>query len=188
MATRNVIMVVPQKYGFNEDGLMTILDPADVSEFSYLNMYMHHDGYPEWQGVQLANWRLVNTSMDTARIAAKLAHDHYYDSSYLYPSVDSCDHQYTYIVWVGEENNKITCFDRYKSKHVFTMTPNQIKTKYEDNKMEYTDFANGEKRLMKADDPNFNPHLKTVDQYKEGEMARLKYHAKRIIDMLTNED
>ena len=27
-----------------------------------------------------------------------------------------------------------------------------------------------------------------VDQYKEGEMDRLKYHAKRIIDMLTNED
>ena len=187
MATRNMIMVVPQKYGFNEDGLMTILDPADVREFSYLNMYMHHDGYPEWQGVQLANWRLVNKSMDVARIAAKLAHDHYYDSSYLYPSLDSCDHQYTYIVWVGEENNKITCFDRYKSKHVFTMTPNQVKTKYETD-MDYTDFANGKTRYRRDFSNNKKSVQPTVDQYKEGEMDRLKYHAKRIIDMLTNED
>ena len=25
-------------------------------------MYMHHDGYPEWQGVQIANWLLAKNN------------------------------------------------------------------------------------------------------------------------------
>ena len=30
--------------------------PQEVNDKSYVNMYLHHDGYPEWRGVELANW------------------------------------------------------------------------------------------------------------------------------------
>ena len=151
--------------------------PNSVEEKSYLNLYMHHDGYPEWQGVQLANWRLANPTMDIARASAKLVRDMYYDSSYLYPSVNSIDHQYTYIVWVGKENNKISCFDRYNSRHVFTMTPDEIKTKYTDD-MDYTDFAKGETR---NGDKSWNKD--DIAEYN-----RVRSHAQRIVDILTHSD
>ena len=177
MATRNMIMVVPEEYGFNEHGLMTAV-PNSVEEKSYLNLYMHHDGYPEWQGVQLANWRLANPTMDIARASAKLVRDMYYDSSYLYPSVNSIDHQYTYIVWVGKENNKISCFDRYNSKHIFTMTPNEIKTKYADD-MDYTDFAKGETRCRRNN---------TIAKEELATYNKVRANAQNIIDILTHSD
>ena len=31
-------------------------NPAVVSDNSYVNMYLHHDGYPEYRGVELAKW------------------------------------------------------------------------------------------------------------------------------------
>jgi hypothetical protein len=46
----------------------------------------------------------------------------------------------------------------YSNTCVFVLKPSKIIEKYKTD-MEYTDFANGEKRLMKAEDPNFNPHL-----------------------------
>ncbi len=164
-----MVMVVPQRYGFNEHGLMIITDPEDVAEYSYVNMYHHHDGYPEWQGVQLANWKLVNTTMDIARAAGKLVRDMYYDSCFLYPAVYSIDHQYTYIVWVGSE--KISCFERYNNnKHVFTMTPLQIKTKYENlQDYDYTDFANGQTRYDKTrSNPSFTELNKRYNKLKAG--------------------
>ena len=50
---------------------------------------------------------------------------------------------------------------------------------------DYTDFANGEKRLMKSQDPNFNP------EYTKKEIADFNgvmSHAQKIIDILTHED
>ena len=75
MATRNLTMVVHRKYARdNSKGLA--INPGAVSEYSYVNMYLHHDGYPEWQAVQLANWLKVNNRQDGAAMAAKLVHDH----------------------------------------------------------------------------------------------------------------
>ncbi len=51
MSTRNVTMVVhrseSEKYvrGF-------AVDPSDIADKSYVNMYLHHDGYPEYHGVE----------------------------------------------------------------------------------------------------------------------------------------
>ena len=61
------------------------IHPDLVNEHSYVNMYMHHDGYPEWQGVQIANWLLAknNGCMDGTRLSSKLVHDMYYNSCYL---------------------------------------------------------------------------------------------------------
>ena len=85
MATRNLIMVVDRKHSSKYPEGFAI-HPDLVNDKSYVNMYMHHDGYPEWQGVQIANWLLAknNGCMDGARLASKLVHDMYYDSCYLY--------------------------------------------------------------------------------------------------------
>ena len=145
MATRNLTMVVNRRHARNNpDGLA--ISPSSVSEYSFVNMYLHHDGYPEWQAVQLANWLKVNNRQDGSAMAAKLVHDHYYDSCYLYPDPDNIDHQYTYIIWTGNsDKTMIACHDRYSEQCVFVMTPEQIIEKYKDN-MEYTDFASGETR------------------------------------------
>ena len=121
------------------------IHPDLVRDHSYVNMYMHHDGYPEWQGVQLANWVKANPFQDSARVAAKLVHDMYYDSCYLYNNPNQIDHQYTYIVFVGDGETLILCYDQYTDRQIFLMTPDEIISKYHDS-MEYTDFANGETR------------------------------------------
>lgn len=139
MATRNLTMVIPyERYnkGYNY--------PANYKNYSCVNMYLHHDGYPEWQGVQLANWLKINSRQDESAVAARLVHDHYYDSCYLYNNADEIDHNYTYMIFVGE-NTRVVCYDRYSNREVFDMTPDEILEKYEDD-MEYTDFANGATR------------------------------------------
>jgi hypothetical protein len=69
MATRNLIMVVDRKHSSKYPEGFAI-HPDLVRDKSYVNMYMHHDGYPEWQGVQIANWLLAgnNGCMDGARL------------------------------------------------------------------------------------------------------------------------
>tara|TARA_R100000734_G_C3296249_1_gene87401 strand:+ start:167 stop:637 length:471 start_codon:yes stop_codon:yes gene_type:complete len=145
MATRNLTMVVNRRHARNNpDGLA--ISPDSVAEYSFVNMYLHHDGYPEWQGVQLANWVLANNWQDGSRMAAKLVHDHYYDSCYLYAEPTHIDHQYTYIVWTGDsDRTMISCHDQYTDRCVFVLSPEDIINKYKDD-MDYTDFANGETR------------------------------------------
>ena len=141
-------MVVNRRHARNtEKGLAT--SPYSISEYSFVNMYLHHDGYPEWQAVQLANWVLANPSQDSARVAAKLVHDHYYDSCYLYHDLDAIDHNYTYIIWTGKDDVWISCYDQYTSTCVFVLTPDKIIERYKDD-MDYTDFANGETRNEKV--------------------------------------
>jgi hypothetical protein len=133
MATRNLTMVVDRKHAEKyKEGFAA--NPSNFTDNSYVNMYLHHDGYPAWQGVQIANW-----------VAAKLVHDMYYDSCYLYPSPDMIDHQYTYIIWSGKKDIWISCYDNYNSENVFVLTPAKVISKYMED-MDYTDFANGEKR------------------------------------------
>ena len=144
MATRNMIMVVDRRHA--EDSEVGFAAPPDVfAEHSYVNMYMHHDGYPEWQGVQIANWLHANSSQDGPRLAAKLVKDMYYDSCYLYNSPTAIDHQYTYIIWSGKADRWVSCWDNYNSRNVFVLKPEKIISKYMED-MDYTDFANGETR------------------------------------------
>jgi hypothetical protein len=160
MATRNLTMVVDRRHA----------EESDVfGSKSYVNMYLHHDGYPEWQGVQLANWLHANPGQDGSRLAAKLVRDHYYDSCYLYSDPMHIDHQYTYIIWSGKKDRWISCWDRYYERNVFVLKPEKVISKYMDQKdpMDYTDFANGATRYdtSKSDD--------------------IKYHSGRLIDILT---
>jgi hypothetical protein len=139
MATRNMIMVVDRRHAEQSD-LGFADSPEAFADHSRVNMYMHHDGYPEWQGVQIANWLQLNSTMDGARLAAKLVHDMYYDSCYLYNNWINIDHQYTYIIWTGKQDMWVSCWDNYSSRNVFVLPPEKINERYEDD-MEYTDFA-----------------------------------------------
>ena len=139
MATRNMIMVVDRRHAEQSD-LGFADSPEAFADHSRVNMYMHHDGYPEWQGVQIANWLQLNSTMDGARLAAKLVHDMYYDSCYLYNNWINIDHQYTYIIWTGKQDMWVSCWDNYSNRNVFVLPPEKINERYEDD-MEYTDFA-----------------------------------------------
>ena len=144
MATRNLTMVVDRKHAENSE--LGFADyPSVFSDKSYVNMYLHHDGYPEWQAVQLANWLHANPTSDGSRLAAKLVHDMYYDSCYLYADPMHIDHQYTYIIWSGKKDRWVSCWDNYSSSNVFVLKPEKIISKYMDD-MDYTDFANNETR------------------------------------------
>ena len=145
MSTRNMTMVVERDYASDHE-LGFAQDPWNLGDKSYVNMYLHHDGYPAWQGVQLANWCRENNSQDGSKMAAKLVHDMWYDSCYLHEHPEVIDHQYTYVIWVGDPMDIwISCYDQYKSKNVFVLKPSEIKKRYETD-MDYTDFASGETR------------------------------------------
>ena len=145
MATRNLTMVVDRKHYENFTERMMDIIPSTMNEYSKVNMYLHHDGYPEWQGVQLANWVLANQYQDSTRVAAKLVHDMYYDSCYLYNNPDEIDHQYTYIIFTDGDDPLIFCYDQYSGRKVFCYTPEDLLDKYTED-MDYTNFANGETR------------------------------------------
>ena len=148
MSTRNVTMVVhrseSEKYvkGF-------AVDPSDVADKSYVNMYLHHDGYPEYQGVQIADWikymqndKGFTNFGDGSRIASHLVKDMHYNSQYLYPSVDFIDHNYTYIIWVGKSDVWVSCWNQHTNTCVFVSTPDKIIKKYSRlDTMEYTDWS-----------------------------------------------
>ena len=145
MATRNLTMVVERDYASDHE-LGFAQDPVNLAEKSHVNMYLHHDGYPEWQGVQICNWLKANATInDGTRLAAKLVRDMWYDSCYLYSSPNHTDHHYTYIIFTGKPDIWISCYDNYTSRNVFVYKPDNIIKKYKDD-MDYTDFANGETR------------------------------------------
>ena len=145
MATRNLTMIINRKHA-EDSSLGFAENPVGLSDKSYVNMYLHHDGYPEWQGVQIANWLHANARQDAAAMAAKFVRDNYYDSAYLYADAGHIEHQYTYVIWTGNKDDMwVSCYDQYNSTCVFVLKPEKIISKYMDD-MDYTDFANGEVR------------------------------------------
>lgn len=145
MSTRNLTMVV-DRADAQHNQLGFACKPTLLSDKSHVNMYLHHDGYPEWQGVQLANWvkhmqqdQGFTNFGDASRIASHLVKDFHYNSQYLYPSVDDIDHHYTYILWTGKPDVWISCYDNYKSENVFVLPIEKVIEKY-NNEMDYTDW------------------------------------------------
>jgi|TARA_R110002074_G_scaffold288720_1_gene460406 hypothetical protein len=132
------------------------VDPSDVADKSYVNMYLHHDGYPEYQGVQTANWikymqhdKGFTNFNDGSRIASHLVHDFHYNSQYLYPNVNNIDHHYAYIIWVGAEDVYVSCWNQHTDTCVFVSTPDKIIKKWSQPNMEYTDW-NYKQNINKA--------------------------------------
>ena len=146
MSTRSVTMVIDRSIAKQfEQGFA--INPTKVKDDSYVNMYLHHDGYPQWQGVELSNWithmqedQGFSNFGDGSRIAAHLVKDFHYRSQYLYPSVDSIDHHYTWIVWTGKPDVWISCWDNYENKNVFVGGGNKLIKKYSEPNMGYTNW------------------------------------------------
>jgi len=173
MSTRNNIMVIDRKHSSDyEEGFA--INPEVVADKAYVNMYMHHDGYPEWQGVQIANWLQAkgNSAQDGQRLTAKLVHDMYYDSCYLQRIGHfQSDIEYIYIIWSGDRDKiHVSCWNVYKNKCEFVLKPEKIISKYMED-MEYTDFTNGQTR----------------DEQRYGESNALN-HAKKLVEILSQQN
>ena len=157
------------------------INPEIVADKAYVNMYMHHDGYPEWQAVQIANWLLAgnNGCQDGQRLASKLVHDMYYDSCYLQRAGHfQSDIEYIYTIWSGDRDNiHVTCWDVRSESCKFVLKPEKIISKYMED-YDYTDFANGETRN----------HDKTWSKEDIAEYNRIRSHAQRIVDILTDDE
>jgi len=147
MSTRNLTMIVPRDISSKYvDGFA--INPSEIADNSYVNMYLHHDGYPEWQGVMIAKWvkhmqddQGFTNFGDPSRIASHLVKDFHYNSQYLYPSVESIDHQYTYIIWTGKPDVWVSCYNQYEDKNVFVLPIHKIIEKYKNPKIEYNKFS-----------------------------------------------
>ncbi len=145
MSTRNVTMVVPRSAAEDND-LGFACNPSAVSDKSHVNMYLHHDGYPEYRAVELANWvkymqedQGFTNFGDASRIASHLVKAFHYNAQYLYPSHDVIDHHYTYIIWTGKPDVWISCYDQYSSRNVFVLPISKVIERYK-GEYEYTDF------------------------------------------------
>ena len=144
MATRSVTMIVDRELAsHNEAGFAC--NPELVDGNSYVNMYLHHDGYPEYRAVELANWvnHMKNNGIvtDSAKMASNLVKDFYYGSQYLYPSHVDIDHTYTYIIWTGKADIWMSCWNQYSSECVFVLKSNDVVRRYESD----YDYTNWEK-------------------------------------------
>jgi len=147
MSTRNLTMVIHRDYAQNHEAGFA-QNPTQLSDSSCVNMYLHHDGYPEWRGVELALWVKSNSFQDGTRMAAKLVADMYYDSCYLYPEPDQIDHEYTYVIWTGDRDDIwISCYNQYSSECVFVLKPDKVIERYSHKRFEdsYTDYKQEDK-------------------------------------------
>ena len=162
MSTRNTTLVINRENAEKSE-LGFADNPENFIDNSYINMYLHHDGYPEWQGVQLANWVKhwqdnPKTSkyreldfIDGARVASRLVHDHYYDSCYLYPTKkNQIDCNYTYVIWTGKDDVWISCYDNYINQCRFVLQPDKIIKRYKED-MEYTNWGKETRLQTKYD-------------------------------------
>jgi len=134
MSTRNNTLVIDRVFAEDFE-LGFAVDPVLVSDNSYVNMYLHHDGYLEGVGVDIAEWIQSKqkdgfTARDGSRIAALLVHNFHYPSQYLYPSNVEVDTQFTYIIWTGKEDFWISCYDSYIKTCVFVGKPEALIKKY----------------------------------------------------------
>tara|TARA_R110002060_G_scaffold35304_2_gene46212 strand:+ start:1660 stop:2121 length:462 start_codon:yes stop_codon:yes gene_type:complete len=152
MATRSVTMIVDRELASqNEAGFAC--NPELVDGNSYVNMYLHHDGYPEYRAVELANWvnHMKNNGIvtDSAKIASNLVKDFYYGSQYLYPSHVDIDHMYTYIIWTGKADIWMSCWNQYSSECVFVLKSNDVVRRYESD-YDYTDWEKYKQNTKQA--------------------------------------
>ena len=152
MATRSVTMIVDRELAsHNEAGFAC--NPELVDGNSYVNMYLHHDGYPEYRAVELANWvnHMKNNGIvtDSAKMASNLVKDFYYGSQYLYPSHVDIDHMYTYIIWTGKADIWMSCWNQYSSECVFVLKSNDVVRRYESD-YDYTDWEKYKQNTKQA--------------------------------------
>jgi hypothetical protein len=100
----------------------------------------------------MQEYKGFNNFGDGSRIASHLVHDFHYNSQYLYPNVDSVDHEYTWIIWVGKPDVWLSAYNQYNNVCEFVGTPDKLINRYKQRNMGYTDWT--EKFLVETDAVN----------------------------------
>jgi hypothetical protein len=146
MSTRSNTFVIDRQHAEHYVAGFAV-NPNMISDKSAVNMYLHHDGYIEFLGVELANWvkhmqneKGFTNFSDKSRIAAHLVHDFHYNSQYLYANDQELDTNYTYIIWCGKENVWISQYNHYENRCSFVGTIDKLIQKFKTDDMEYTDW------------------------------------------------
>ena len=146
MSTTNMTMVVDRSYAEEHEKGFAV-KPQLVSKKANVHMYMHHDGYPEWRGVELANWikhmqedKGFTQFNDGSRIASHLVHDFHYNSQYLYNNVNNIEHEYTWIIWTGKSDVWLSAYNQYTKTCEFVGGADKLIHRYKQKNMGYTDW------------------------------------------------
>jgi len=146
MSTRsNTFVIHRQEAEIYKDGFA--VNPKEIRDKSYVNMYLHHDGYIDYMGVELAQWvkhmqddQGFTNFADPSRIAPHLVKDFHYNSQYLYANDQELDTAYTYIIWCGKEDVWISQWDNHQNRCHFVGTVDRLIKNFKTEDMEYTDW------------------------------------------------
>jgi len=113
------------------------INPAEIADKSYVNMYLHHDGYIEGVGLDIAKWvkqmqdvKGFTEFSDPSRIASHLVKDFHYNSQYLYPNTHEIEVAYTYILWCGKSDVWISQWSEYENKCTFVGSVEKLISKH----------------------------------------------------------
>jgi len=147
MSTRsNTFVINRQEAEIYKDGFA--VNPKELCDKSYINMYLHHDGYIDYLGVEFANWvnfmqeeKGFEKFSDGSRIAAHLVSDFHYNSQYLYPNNYNIETDYTYIIWCGKSDVWISQWDNFREKCLFVGSVEKLIKKFKSDDMNYTDWS-----------------------------------------------
>lgn len=136
MSTRSITMVVDRSEAENNE-LGFACKPSLLADKSYVNMYLHHDGYIEGVGLDIAKWvkqmqdvKGFTEFSDPSRIASHLVKDFHYNSQYLYPNTYEIEVAYTYILWCGKSDVWISQWSEYEDKCTFVGSVEKLISKH----------------------------------------------------------
>jgi len=147
MSTRsNTFVIHRQEAEIYKDGFA--VNPKEIRDKSAINMYLHHDGYIDFLGVELAQWvkhmqddKGFTNFADPSRIAPHLIYDFHYNSQYLYTNDQELDTAYTYIIWCGKEDVWISQWDNHCNRCHFVGTVDRLIKNFKTEDMGYTDWS-----------------------------------------------
>jgi len=147
MSTRsNTFVIHRQEAEIYKDGFA--VNPKEIRDKSAINMYLHHDGYIDFLGVELAQWvkhmqddKGFTNFADPSRIAPHLIYDFHYNSQYLYTNDKELDTAYTYIIWCGKEDVWISQWDNHCNRCHFVGTVDRLIKNFKTEDMGYTDWS-----------------------------------------------
>ena len=146
MSTRSNTFVINRQHAEHYVAGFAV-NPSMVSDKSAVNMYLHHDGYIDFLGVELAQWvkhmqddKGFTNFADPSRISAHLVHDFHYNSQYLYTNDQELDTAYTYIIWCGKEDVWISQYDNHHNRCHFVGTVDKLIKKFKTEDLDYTDW------------------------------------------------
>ena len=110
-------MVIDRQHA-EDNTLGFACDPEMVGDKSYVNMYLHHDGYPGFLGVEIANSLIDSAKIDNLEIEELCA--------------KHGDLDYIYYVWQSKyKSTWISIFNEENDECIFVGEPHKLLEKYD---------------------------------------------------------